>query len=122
MLYPAFARAASWLASLVFASSRHTAIGAGVSIAVVSILFASVHVLQYKNNLAVIGAIFLVSITLTVVRAYTRRLLPCLVIHLVFNGVQAVIFLIYPFLNQVQEPAPKPTPADLVVSLVHYIF
>jgi membrane protease YdiL (CAAX protease family) len=122
MLYPASLRFTSWLASLVSPSSNYNAIGVGVSIAIVSILFASVHVIQYINNLAVIGAIVLVSITLTIVRAFTRRLLPCLVIHLVFNGIQAVIFLISPLLNQVQEPTPKPAPAELIVRLVHYIF
>lgn len=122
MLYPASLRVTSWLASLVFPSSNYTAIGVSVSIAIVSILFASVHVIQYINNLAVIAAIVLVSITLTIVRAITRRLLPCLVIHLVFNGIQAVIFLVSPFIPQLQEPTPKPAPAELIVSLVHYIF
>lgn len=106
MLYPAISRL----------------MGAGVAIGLVSLLFASVHVLQYKNNLAVIGAITLVSITLTTVRALTRRLLPCFVIHLLFNGIQAVIFLVYPFFDQLQEPAPKPTPADLVGSIIQHIF
>ena len=106
MLYPAISRL----------------MGAGVAIGLVSLLFASVHVLQYKNNLAVIGAITLVSITLTTVRALTRSLLPCFVIHLLFNGIQAVIFLVYPFFEQVQEPAPKPTPADLVASVIQHLF
>lgn len=105
MLYPAISRL----------------MGAGVAIGLVSLLFASVHFLQYKNNLAVIGAITLVSITLTTVRALTRRLLPCFVIHLLFNGIQAVIFLVYPFFDQGQEP-PKPAPADLIASVIQHIF
>ena len=79
------------------------------SIAIVSLLFAAVHVVQYKNNLAVIGVITLVSITLTTVRAFTHRLLPSFVIHLVFNGIQAVIFVLAPFLTRFQEPTPAPT-------------
>ena len=88
-------------------------LGSAVAIGVVSLFFAAVHFLQYKNNLAVIGVITLVSITLTAVRAYTRRLLPCLVIHLVFNGIQAIIILLYPFLPR-PETAPQPTPGELL--------
>ena len=88
-------------------------LGSAVAIGVVSLFFAAVHFLQYKNNLAVIGVITLVSITLTAVRAYTRRLLPCLVIHLVFNGIQAIIILLYPFLQK-PETAPQPTPGELL--------
>jgi uncharacterized protein len=88
-------------------------LGSAVAIGLVSLFFAAVHFLQYKNNLAVIGVITLVSITLTAVRAYTRRLLPCLVIHLVFNGIQAVIILLYPFLPK-PETAPQPTPGELL--------
>ena len=106
MLYPAISRL----------------MGAGVAIGLVSLLFASVHFLQYWNNLAVVAAITLVSITLTTVRALSRSLLPCFVIHLLFNGIQAVIFLVYPFFDKLQEPAPKPAPADLAASIIQHIF
>jgi len=87
--------------------------GSAFAIAIVSFLFAGVHYLQYQNNLAVVGVITLVSITLTAVRAYTRRLLPCLVVHLVFNGIQAVIILLYPFLPK-PESSPQPVPGELL--------
>ncbi len=45
------------------------AAGMGVAIALVSLLFAGVHVFQYRNNIAVIAVITLLSITLTVARA-----------------------------------------------------
>jgi membrane protease YdiL (CAAX protease family) len=106
MLYPAIARV----------------LGSGVAIALVSLLFAAVHFLQYQNNLGVIGVITLVSVTLTTVRAYTRRLLPCFVIHLVFNGIQAVIFLLYPFLTKAPEPTPQPAPADLIAGVLTHLF
>ena len=103
MLYPAITRV----------------LGSGVAIGLVSLLFAGVHFLQYQNNLAVIGVITLVSITLTTVRAYTRRLLPCFVIHLLFNGIQAVIFLLYPFLTKAPEPTPQPAPAQFIAGLLN---
>ena len=113
IMYPAFARAADDLLQGDPKSTTGFSVGSGVSIALVSIFFAAVHFLQYQNNLAVIGVITLVSITLTAVRAYTRRLLPCFVIHLVFNGIQALIIVLYPFLPK-PEPSPQPTPAELL--------
>ena len=113
ILYPATARLLGSLISPVF--------GVVAGIIVVSSLFAAVHVVQYWNNLAVIGVITLVSITLTTVRAYTRRLLPCLVIHLVFNGIQAVIILLSPFLPKPEQPAPPPAPAELLAFVVRLL-
>jgi membrane protease YdiL (CAAX protease family) len=75
---------------------------AGVTVAVVavSLLFAGVHVFQYINNIAVITAITLLSFTLTMARAYTGKLLPSFVIHLVFNGIQSLILVLAPFLDK----------------------
>lgn len=53
-------------------------------------LFTVVHVAQYYNNPAVIAAVGMLGFVLTYVRARTGRLLPCFVIHLVFNGIQCV--------------------------------
>ncbi|MGH9945152.1 MAG: lysostaphin resistance A-like protein, partial [Pyrinomonadaceae bacterium] len=76
------------------------------AIAAVSVLFALVHVPQYWNNVGVIIAITLLSVTLTLVRARTGRLLPCFVIHLVFNGIQSVLIL----LGASERFAPQPEP------------
>lgn len=113
MLYPAIARVLGEIVSPAF--------GVIVSIFVVSSLFAGVHFLQYQNNLVVFGVITLVSVTLTIVRAVTGRLLPCLVIHLLFNGIQAVIILLYPLFTRSAEPSPQPAPADLIM-LVQHLF
>ncbi|HEX8923099.1 MAG TPA: type II CAAX endopeptidase family protein, partial [Pyrinomonadaceae bacterium] len=45
----------------------------------VMVLFTLIHVPQYWPNYGVIGAICLLSISLTLVRAYTGRLLPCFI-------------------------------------------
>ena len=66
------------------------------AVVIVSALFLSVHVPQYQNNLAVIAAVGMLSVALTTVRAVTGRVLPCFIIHLVFNGVQ-VAGLIYTY-------------------------
>jgi membrane protease YdiL (CAAX protease family) len=64
--------------------------GMAWSIIIVSMLFLSVHVPQYNNNPGVLVAVGMLSLALTTVRALTKRLLPCFIIHLVFNGVQVV--------------------------------
>jgi len=76
------------------------AAGVAISIVFVSLLFAGVHVIQYRNNLAVIAVITLLSITLTVTRAVTGKVLPGFIIHLVFNGIQSVLIVLAPFIDK----------------------
>jgi membrane protease YdiL (CAAX protease family) len=77
----------------VLYSALQRAIGSGVAVILVATLFAAVHVLQYRTNLGVIAAIGLLSLVLSVIRAVSGRLLPCFIVHLVFNGIQSVIIL-----------------------------
>lgn len=79
---------------------------AGISILA---LFTLIHVPQYWPNIGVLTAVAFLSVALTVVRAKSGRLLPCVVIHFIFNGIQAVILLIEPYLpgtESVPDPAP----------------
>jgi membrane protease YdiL (CAAX protease family) len=66
----------------------------------VMLLFTLIHVPQYWPNYGVIAAICMLSISLTLVRAYTGRLLPCFIMHIVFNGIQSVIIIFEPYLRQ----------------------
>ena len=120
ILYPAIARFVEDVARIVYPAGANL-LGSTAAIVAVSILFAGVHYIQYQKNLAVVGVITLVSITLTVVRAYTRRLLPCLVVHLVFNGIQAIIILIEPFLPK-PPVSPEPVPGELFAFVFHLFF
>lgn len=83
ILYPAVERAAS----------------AKVAVVVVTLLFAIPHVPQYWPNIAVIGSITILSVALTILRAYTGRLLPCIAVHFVFNGIQSVLIVLDPYLR-----------------------
>jgi membrane protease YdiL (CAAX protease family) len=76
------------------------AAGVAISVVVVSLLFAGVHVFQYRNNLAVIAVITLLSITLTVARAVSGKVLPAFIIHLVFNGIQSVLIVLSAFVGK----------------------
>ncbi len=79
------------------------------AVLLVTILFAGLHVPQYQTNYGVIAAISLLSLSLTLVRAVSGKLLPCYIVHLVFNGIQSVIII-----WQVQVPVVAPEHAALM--------
>jgi membrane protease YdiL (CAAX protease family) len=70
---------------------------------IVASLFAGIHVWEYWPNLGALSTIFLLSFALTLVRARTGRILPCVVIHLIFNGVQSVFIIFQPYLDNLQR-------------------
>jgi membrane protease YdiL (CAAX protease family) len=84
-------------------SALQKTIGIQWAIIIVSILFAAVHVLEYYNNIGVILVISILSVSLTLLRAYTGKLLPCFIVHLVFNGIQAILILVEPYLPHTPE-------------------
>ena len=89
-------------------SALKKALNVAWAVALVTFLFAAVHVAQYYNNISVIATIGILSLTLTLVRAYTKSLLPCFIIHLVFNGLQSLYIVFYPYLEKPQvQTAPE---------------
>ncbi|HWS88620.1 MAG TPA: type II CAAX endopeptidase family protein [Pyrinomonadaceae bacterium] len=90
-------------------------VGVGWAVAVVFVIFAAIHVPQYWPCYGVIGTILLLSLVLTVVRARTGRLLPCVLIHFVFNGVQCALLVLAPYLEGFlpKETPPPPAPGLL---------
>lgn len=88
------------------------------SVVIVSVMFLGVHILQYFENLGVLAVITILSIVLTMVRALTGSLLPCFVIHLVFNGIQSLVLLLQPWIER-YLPSTRQTEAfQLIESLV----
>jgi uncharacterized protein len=88
----------------VLYSGIERALGKPAAVAVVTILFAGVHYIQYRASIAVLTAIFLLSLVLTVLRAATGKLLPCVATHLVYNGIQAIALIAVP--DQIIEGSP----------------
>lgn len=84
-------------------------------------LFTLIHVPQYWPNIGVITAVALLTVALTVVRAKTGRLLPCVVIHFVFNGIQSLILLIEPYLP-ITESVPSPAPTLVLLLRLGLVF
>src|SRR5204862_6540955 len=77
--------------------------GAKAAVILVTLLLAVPHGPQYWPNIGVISSITPFSVVLTLVRARTGRLLPCFVVHLVFNGIQSVIIVLEPHLRAALE-------------------
>jgi membrane protease YdiL (CAAX protease family) len=124
LLYPAAQRGAARVAGYFLPDERsHDSIQIGsaiLAVLFVSALFAGVHVSQYSNNAGVITAIAMLSLVLTASRALTGRVLPGFVIHLTFNGIQALALVFGPNLEKKIAPPPAPT-AALIVDLLHYL-
>jgi membrane protease YdiL (CAAX protease family) len=113
LLYSSMQRLLGRIAALIVElPSLQRLIGRIAAVIVVLAMFTMVHVPQYWPNFGVIAAVGLLSIVLTIVRAYSGRLLPCIVIHFVFNGIQSVLIVL-----GVSGPKPQITP-EQVTSLV----
>lgn len=94
-------------------SALERAWGRVASVAVVALLFGAAHFHQYRESLAVIAAILLLSLVLTLLRAATRKLLPCVATHLIFNGIQAVVIIVHP----AKAPDLTPTKEAMLAAL-----
>lgn len=75
--------------------------GVAAAIAFVTVLFTSIHAMQYSQesvpDYGVMLIILLLSLTLTAIRERTGNLLPCIVLHMMFNGFQAAMMIIVRF-------------------------
>lgn len=95
--------------------------GAPLAVVLVLALFTIIHVPQYWPNVGVIAAVALLSVALTIIRAYTGRLLPCIIIHLVFNGIQAVLLIAEPYAHKILPGSEPVTPTFILLPLIHFI-
>ncbi|HUE81689.1 MAG TPA: type II CAAX endopeptidase family protein [Pyrinomonadaceae bacterium] len=96
-------------------------LGTRWAVVIVSGMFLAVHILQYYNNLGVLSVIMILSVALTLVRAYTGSLLPCFVIHLVFNGIQSLVLLLQPWLERYLPQTRQIEAVQLVEGLVRHV-
>jgi len=107
----------------VLYSALQRTIGVNAAVVFVLALFTLIHVPQYWPNVGVISAVALLSIVLTIVRAYSGRLLPCVVIHMSFNAVQALLLIFEPFVQRLLPSTPPPVPTgSILLPLIRFIF
>lgn len=85
--------------------------GIPVSVILVTAIFAAVHVPQYMESLPTIFILVILSLILTLIRAKTSNLLPCIILHTIFNGLQSVGLILAPYFP---EAVPAPDPAIIL--------
>ncbi len=83
-------------------SALQRSIGVGWSVVIVTALFAGVHFLQYWGSPGSIILICLLSLILTLIRVRTNNLLPCVILHTIFNALQSVSLLFFEDLSTSQ--------------------
>jgi membrane protease YdiL (CAAX protease family) len=82
-------------------------LGGRAAVVLVSLLFLAVHVPQYWGGWAGLTMLALLSFTLTILRAATGSILPSVVLHYAFNGIQAIAIV---FFWELLETSPSTTP------------
>lgn len=83
-------------------SALQRTIGAGGAIALVTFFFALVHVPQYWGSPGTILLICVLSLVLTLIRWRTDNLLPCIIMHTIFNGLQSLVLVAEPYLPKME--------------------
>jgi membrane protease YdiL (CAAX protease family) len=86
-------------------SAFQRAMGIPAAFILTTFLFALVHVPQYFPSYSTIFLLTVLSLTLTAIRVKTDNLMPCVVLHTLFNGIQSMFLLMEPLTRQ---PVPDP--------------
>ncbi len=114
---------------IIYRGVLYTAIekntGKWAAISVVTFLFWGVHVAQYYNSVATLVAVFVLSFVLTYLRAWTGKLLPGIIVHFIFNGVQGLVIVFAPQKALSPDPATSPVQSaimlgDSILKLLHW--
>lgn len=90
---------------LMYSAFQRT-LGISGAVTLVTLLFALVHVPQYYPSYSTIIMICLLSLVLTLVRVKSKNLLPCIILHTMFNGIQSIFLIAEPYLKQLSPEQP----------------
>lgn len=85
-------------------SALQRSIGVAGAFAITTLLFAVVHVPQYWPSFSTIFLLLVLSVILTSVRVFSGNLLPCVILHTLFNGIQSTLLLVSPQDNNTAVP------------------
>lgn len=88
----------------VLYSAVQRSVGVPAAVFIVTALFAIVHFPQYYPSYSTIFLICLLSLILTLIRVKAKNLLPCIILHTIFNGFQSLVLILEPFLNSAGIP------------------
>ena len=98
----------------VLYSAFQRTLGVTAAFLLTTFLFALVHVPQYWPSYSTIFLLALLSLTLTSIRVKTSNLLPCIVLHTLFNGTQSALLILEPYIT-------KPDVQQQAASLYHFL-
>jgi len=91
----------------VLYSAFQRSVGITWSVVIVTFMFAAVHVPQYWGSPGTILLICLLSLLLTLIRVKTDNLLPCIIMHTIFNGIQSIVLVAEPYLPKTAPAVPE---------------
>jgi membrane protease YdiL (CAAX protease family) len=94
-------------------SALQRSVGVGFGVAIVTLLFALVHFPQYYPSISTMVLLTLLSLILTLVRVRTNNLLPCVILHTIFNGFQSILLIAHSSLKV------DSTADDAITALFH---
>jgi membrane protease YdiL (CAAX protease family) len=77
----------------VLYSGLRKTFGVAPTVLLVTLMFAGVHVLQYMGAWVSLAGLTLLSLALTLIRARTKSILPCVAIHTVNNAFFAILIV-----------------------------
>lgn len=95
-------------------SAFQRTVGVAASFVLTTLLFALVHVPQNYPSFSTIFLILLLSMILTGMRVYSKNLLPCIILHTLFNGIQSVALVLSTF----YETPEKATETATILNLI----
>ncbi|MFY9572229.1 MAG: CPBP family intramembrane glutamic endopeptidase [Blastocatellia bacterium] len=78
----------------VLFSGLRKKLGMVTTVVIVTVMFAGVHVLQYLGAWVSVAGLTLLSLALTIIRAKTKSILPCVLIHTANNAFFSVLILL----------------------------
>ncbi len=90
---------------LLYSAFQRT-FGVSAAFVLATLLFSIVHVPQYWPSYSTIFLLTLLSVTLTAIRIKTNNLLPCVILHTLFNGLQSILLILEPYLKSSDVPNP----------------
>ena len=88
----------------VLYSAFQRSVGKYLAVGLTTLLFALVHVPQYWPSFSTIFLLTLLSLILTLLRAQSGNLWPCIVLHTLFNGFQSALLIAEPHINVPGSP------------------
>lgn len=90
----------------VLYSALQRSAGVPAAVAIVTIMFASVHAFQYYETPSILFLLTILSLILTLMRTISGNLLPCIIFHTIVNGVQSLGLVFEPQIRQWLEANP----------------